>query len=146
MQGIAARIRTSREKKGLSAQAAAELAGVSQSSWSDWENEVCAPRGSNRLKVAIALGVSSEWLRTGLHEGSLEVSQVGGPSEELIASAIAVSANYLELFHRTGTVDLSRQIELAQIVVRKCAEVGVSSAEELTLLQLHEALHATVFS
>ena len=58
MQGIAARIRASRETKGLSAQAAAGLAGVSQSSWSDWENEVCAPRGSNRLKIALALGVT----------------------------------------------------------------------------------------
>lgn len=144
MQGIAARIRASREKKGLSAQAAAGLAGVSQSSWSDWENEVCAPRGSNRLKIALALGVSAEWLRTGLEDGAVELIPLDGPSTDLIASAIAVSANYLELFHRQ--VDLHRQIELAQIVVRKCHEVGVARAEELTLLQIHEALQAVVFS
>lgn len=160
MPTIADRIRSAREKRGLTTYEAAELAGVSQSSWSDWENSVSVPRGANRLKAAQALEVSAEWLRTGevvtVHRGSHVVS-LSSPGayeienaiafspedQRLLDSAIVASEGYLELLHQPA--DLSLRIQLAGLVVRKLRELGKSAANELTLTELHETLSPAVF-
>lgn len=143
MPTIADRLRDSREKRGLTTYQAAELAGVSQSSWSDWETGKSVPRGSNRMRAAIALGVSSEWLRIGELPGPELAALLAGHDHELMGSAIAASENYLALFHQD--VPLTKRMELAQAVATRCQELGLASADQLTLAALHEVVGPIVF-
>lgn len=63
--GVGKRIKTTRESKHMSASTLARLAEVTPTAVWNWEtNEIC-PRQEALVKVARALGVSEDFLRTG---------------------------------------------------------------------------------
>jgi len=172
MSGIASRIRSAREKKGLTTYQAAELAGVSQSSWSDWENGTWSPRGANRLKIAAALEVDAEWLRTGEDATVRKALRMVGTEElrralqaidgvpaagsfpeeaelvmpetmERIPPFLRAVEGYLGLLHQD--LPLVQRINAASTLISYCESLGLDSPDRLTLEQLHEALAPAVF-
>jgi transcriptional regulator with XRE-family HTH domain len=66
MTSIGRRIREVREAKGWSQEALATSLPVSLNMVGRWERDEAIPRGSTGLRLAEALGVSYDWLRTGL--------------------------------------------------------------------------------
>lgn len=71
------RIKEAREAKGWTQDDLADALKTSRTLVSNWERDETIPRGSTRLKIANALEVSTEWLRTG--EGNRDmpgISQV----------------------------------------------------------------------
>jgi transcriptional regulator with XRE-family HTH domain len=57
VSALSDRLRAQRRSLGLSAAELAERVGVSQQSWSDWENGVVAPRPRRLAEVAQALSL-----------------------------------------------------------------------------------------
>lgn len=60
------RVRTAREKKGMTQVKMAQAMGIHPNTISNWETEKTPLRGANRLAVANLLEVSVEYLRTGV--------------------------------------------------------------------------------
>ncbi len=75
------RIKEAREAKGWTQDDLANVLKTSRTLVSNWERDETTPRGSTRMKIAIALGVSTEWLRTGEGPRDLRESQQA-PGEE----------------------------------------------------------------
>lgn len=70
------RIRQARKDAGLSQAALAEMTGVQRSAVAQWERETGSKPASDRLsKIAVATGVSHEWLTTG--RGPRRLSEEG---------------------------------------------------------------------
>ncbi|WP_306600717.1 helix-turn-helix transcriptional regulator [Geothrix sp. 21YS21S-2] len=66
MDSVGSRIKSAREAKGWTqADLAASLGMGDRSMVSRWETDEAIPRGSTRLKIANALDVENEWIRTG---------------------------------------------------------------------------------
>lgn len=59
------RIKKARQDAKLSQQVVAELVGVSQPSFSEWERDISNPSVDSLVVLANVLGVSFEWLATG---------------------------------------------------------------------------------
>lgn len=61
---VAARIEELRadEEAPLNQTEAAELVGVKQTQWSQWERQVCAPKAETLFRIAQAFGVSVGWI------------------------------------------------------------------------------------
>ena len=75
MTSVGERIRQAREAKGWTQMELASAVGMNNRSMaSRWERDEAVPRGSTRLKIATALGVCNEWVRTG--EGPMMVSNL----------------------------------------------------------------------
>ena len=66
--GFPERLRTSRERSGLSMRALSSAAGVSVQAWSNAEAGKVVPRVDTAERMAVALGVAPSWLAFG--EGS----------------------------------------------------------------------------
>ncbi len=66
---IGIRIKATREARGMSASAFAKLVGVSSTAVSNWENNSMEPRPASLTNIARALGVSTEYLQTGIDNG-----------------------------------------------------------------------------
>lgn len=66
----------SREAAGLTQPELAKLIVVSKATISFWENNVTSPKGKNLIKLADALGVSGDYLMTGVATSKLEEEQV----------------------------------------------------------------------
>ena len=56
------RIRTLREKNGMTQEALAQIIGMSQNTVARWEREELAPRGTSLAKLAKALNTTSTYL------------------------------------------------------------------------------------
>jgi transcriptional regulator with XRE-family HTH domain len=65
METIGSRIRWARGQKGWTQEDLSEEIHMERTMVSRWERDEAVPRGGTRLKLANALGVSTEWLRTG---------------------------------------------------------------------------------
>ncbi len=64
-EGIGARIREARARRGLSQTKLAQLLGIPPQNVSDWERGVVTPSSKNLKKLAEVLEVSLDWLITG---------------------------------------------------------------------------------
>ena len=118
------------------------------------------------MKAALALGVYSEWLRTGevvsVHEGStmvytedlrraLRVAESGGPGTTyfpddhrvFLESTFRAVDGYLALLHQQ--LPLDQRIKLAGALITRCQEIGLKDPETLSLEALHETLSSVVF-
>ena len=148
MGDIADRIRLAREKKGLSVRLAAKTSGVSPAAWSAWEAGESVPRGSNRMKVALALNISSEWLRTGEAEPPPRTSPPL-PQDSYTALLVALGPflravdGYLALLHQQ--LPLDQRIGMAAALIARCHEIGLKDPETLSLEDLHAVLSKEAF-
>lgn len=62
---IGGRLRVKRAEKRLTQVRLAELVGGTQPQVSEWENDQSEPRNGQLVRLAEALGVSTDWLLTG---------------------------------------------------------------------------------
>jgi transcriptional regulator with XRE-family HTH domain len=172
MSQLSDRLRLAREKSGLSVRKAAAKAGVATSTWSDWETGKVVPHGSNRMKAALALDVSSEWLRTGMNTTTTRGSEwITLPPRPPVSASEASPAvdlatldqaelaipetiarvrpfliavdGYLRLLHQE--LPLIRRINLASSLMDYCESEGRDTPEGLSLEELHSALSKEVF-
>lgn len=91
---VGSRIKHARERAGLTQAELGERLGVDQTYVSRWERDEITPRGSTRLKIANALGVRTEWLRTG--EGAMDF-----PMRDPILQNMAASAEDVAVMRET---------------------------------------------
>ncbi len=148
------RIKLAREKTGLSQEAAAEKANVTQSTWSLWEGGTI-PRGGNRVRIGLALGVNPEWLRTGegpmeldtarihpMTRRSFEAAHLGVVDEVLMDESAKALEGYLELMQISmGFVE---RTQMAARVYREVLRLGLSSPDRLSIAQMGEIIKGSV--
>lgn len=81
------RIRTLREKNGMTQEKLAQIIGMSQNTVARWEREELAPRGTSLVKLAKALNTTSTYL---LDETDNSAPQTGNPNNDLPAQERSV--------------------------------------------------------
>ena len=74
MSTVGTRIREAREIRQLTQEDLAKILETSRTLVSSWEVDRTIPRGSSRLKIAQALRVNNEWLRSGI--GPMDFGEV----------------------------------------------------------------------
>ncbi len=152
MKNVSARIKSRREKIGLTATEAARRTGVSQPAWSKWELGKSEPRGINRLKVAEVLDCNPEWLRTG--EGQeeplkllpnkakeAEPSTDGAPGEvDLALMGRVKDAVFRAIKNSKKTFTYEQKVTLVAKVYRICAAQGLASPLDLDDQEISQLL------
>lgn len=69
VQGIAARLRASREALGLTAAELCRMAGVAPNTYSQWENAKGRPQLDEAIRLCRALGYTLDWIYLGDKSG-----------------------------------------------------------------------------
>jgi transcriptional regulator with XRE-family HTH domain len=83
------RLRDTREKRGLSATDLARLTGVTPAAVSNWENKGTEPQSKALNAIAATLGVTKEWLMTGVGDGNTPAPTLENFSLEELLHEIA---------------------------------------------------------
>lgn len=121
MSGIGDRIRQAREAMGLSQEdLAARVDGVSRVAVSQWENGESRPRDKRLEKIAQALHLDYEWLRTGVKSASptSEISLQHALDPELLRTLILEGFS-LDLPAQGGAAFAERIIDAYDHVIRQ---------------------------
>jgi transcriptional regulator with XRE-family HTH domain len=147
MSTVGSRVKEGREAKNWSQDDLAKRLSTSRTLVSAWERDETHPRGSTRLKIANALGLHTEWLRTGegprtLEEGQESTIQLFQDADRLVAQHIYPAFELTQQVLKDQGVDLGDE-PLAKVVMR-VAMRGLMERRELTTADVTEALVAVL--
>lgn len=87
---LSTRIRIARNRAGISQAELAQIVKVGRSAVANWESAAggTAPSSARLSKIAVATGVSFEWLATGRGSASVDADEVPAADAELVYDPI----------------------------------------------------------
>jgi len=116
MAGVGARIRSAREKMGLTQAALAAQVGVTRSAVAQWETGRAGQVGWNLAQIAAVLGVGVEHLLLGPGPGAV-ASELGW-ADSMTGDELAL----LRLYRECGAEDRAALLRLARRFAQESAK------------------------